>query len=185
MALTAKQETFVQEYLGDLNATQAAIRAGYSEESAGAIGHENLTKPEIAFAIAKQREERSKRTMIDADWLLKRLAQEANADVRDLYDDDGNYKPVSEWPLIWRQGLVSGIETVTEFETIDGKKQAAGHVTKVKVSDRTKRLELIGKHIGVQAFSDRLVHSGPGGGPIKVENQFVFVPVGADYGDGG
>ena len=154
--LTDKQQRFVEEYLVDLNATQAAIRAGYSEGTAYSIGHENLSKPEIAEAIASLKAERSKRTRIDAEWLLTRLASEAVADVNDLYGEDGRIKPVKDWPLIWRQGLVAGLEV----ETIG---EGAGHLTKIKLSDRIKRLELIGKHIDVRAFSDRLEHVGKDG----------------------
>lgn len=153
MSLTAKQQRFVEEYLVDLNATQAAIRAGYSAATAHAIGHENLSKPEIATAITEAKAKRSTDTGIDAAWLLKRLADEALADVGDLYEADGRIKPVHEWPLIWRQGLVAGLEV----ETIG---EGAGRLTKVKLSDRIKRIELIGKHIDVQAFKDKIEHSG-------------------------
>lgn len=73
MKLTAKQQTFVQEYLVDLNATQAAIRAGYSEKTAAEIGCENLTKPQIADAVAVAARARAKRTGIDADMVIDGL----------------------------------------------------------------------------------------------------------------
>ena len=82
--LSPKQERFVHEYLVDLNALQAAIRAGYSKDTAGAIGHENLKKPEIQAAIAKARQEQQERTQITADSVVKELAQVAFADARDL-----------------------------------------------------------------------------------------------------
>ncbi len=66
--LTPKQQRFVDEYLVDLNATQAAIRAGYSKNSARQIGEENLSKPVIAAAVAKAKQERSEATKIDAKW---------------------------------------------------------------------------------------------------------------------
>lgn len=71
MPLTDKQARFVEEYLVDLNATQAAIRAGYSEATARSVGQENLTKPDIADAIAAAKEERSRRTNITADDVLR------------------------------------------------------------------------------------------------------------------
>lgn len=71
--LTDKQKRFVDEYLIDLNATQAAIRAGYSEKTAGAVGFENLKKPEIQEAIAKAQLERSERTKITKDLVVKEL----------------------------------------------------------------------------------------------------------------
>lgn len=68
--LTDKQQTFVQEYLIDLNATQAAIRAGYSEDSAKAIGYENLTKPYVLEAVQEAMAERAQRTEITQDYVL-------------------------------------------------------------------------------------------------------------------
>ena len=68
--LTDKQQAFVNEYLVDLNATQAAIRAGYSEKTASEMGYENLSKPQIADAIQKAMEKRSGRTEIDQDYVL-------------------------------------------------------------------------------------------------------------------
>ena len=76
--MTPKMARFVTEYLIDLNATQAAMRAGYSEKTANAIGAENLTKPCIADAIAEAQAERLERTHIDADMVLDGLLAEAN-----------------------------------------------------------------------------------------------------------
>ena len=72
--MTAKQQLFVDEYLIDLNATQAAIRAGYSEKTAQAIGAENLTKPIVSEAIAEALKSRSERTEITQDRVLEKLA---------------------------------------------------------------------------------------------------------------
>jgi len=155
--MSPKQQRFVDEYLIDLNATQAAIRAGYSERSAEVTAHRLLSNAKIAAAVAAAQTDRSERTKIDADWVLTRLAEEADADVADLYDDHGQLKPVKDWPLIWRKGLVAGIDTLREKigEDEDGAPEYAT-VQKVKLSDRIKRIELIGKHVGVQAFKDNL-----------------------------
>ncbi len=162
--LTDKQRRFVEEYLVDLNATQAAIRAGYSKKTARAVGSENLTKPDIQAAVAEAQQARSERTKIDADWVLARLADEADADLADLYDENGGLKPITEWPLVWRQGLVAGLNVDEEFK--DGEK--LGQVTKIKLSDRIKRVELIGKHVDVQAFAERHEHTGKAGGPVEI-----------------
>ncbi len=77
MSLTPKQARFVEEYLVDLNATQAAIRSGYSEKTAYSVGHENLKKPEIAAALQEAKEARSERTGITADEVIQGLKQEA------------------------------------------------------------------------------------------------------------
>lgn len=152
MALNAKQERFCQEYLKDLNATQAAIRAGYSQDTARSIGSEHLTKPDIQAEIDRLKSERSRETKIDAAWLLKRFADEAEADVADLYDDDGRLKPVKDWPKIWRQGLVAGVKTAVSEDGVA--------MIDVKLSDRVRRLELIGKHVSVQAFQENVNHTG-------------------------
>lgn len=156
MALTAKQSRFVDEYLLDLNATQAAIRAGYSGETADKQGPRLLAHPEVKGAIDAAMAARSEETKIDAAWVLKRLAAEAEADVADIYEPDGALKPLKDWPKIWRQGLVAGFD-VEEIE-VEGVK--VGLIRKVKISDRVRRLELIGKHVNVQAFQENVAVSG-------------------------
>ena len=159
--MSPKAERFVLEYLRDLNATQAAIRAGYSVRTARAIGAENLTKPAIADAIAAAQQARAERTQVDADWVLKRLHGDATADLADLYDANGNLRPISDWPMVWRTGLVAGVETAMERDgsDADGDPQCVT-VRKIKLVDRTKLIELIGKHVAVGAFKDRVEHSG-------------------------
>ncbi|MDW9880499.1 terminase small subunit [Sinorhizobium meliloti] len=152
--LTPKQARFVEEYLIDLNATQAAIRAGYSDKTAQAIGTENLSKPLIKAAIDEALAKRSEETRIDANWVLQRLAAEAEADIADLYTEGGALKPVHEWPKIWRQGLVAGIDVEELYEGYGEERQQTGFVRKIKLSDRVRRLELIGKHVRVNAFQE-------------------------------
>lgn len=152
--MTPKQEQFVREYLIDLNATQAAIRAGYSEKTANEQGARLLANASVKAAIEAAKAERSQETKIDAAWVLKRLAEEAQADMADLYTETGAIKPVHEWPLIWRQGLVAGIK---HQELRDSEGNRTGEfIVDVKVSDRVRRLELIGKHVAVKAFEDQV-----------------------------
>lgn len=161
MALTAKQQRFVAEYLIDLNQTQAAIRAGYSEKTAAEQASRLLTNVKVSEAVQAAMKARSDRTEIDADWVLKRLARDATADLADLYNENGTLKAVHEWPMAWRTGLVAGIDTVQERdgEDPDGNPVYAT-VRKVKLLDRTKLVELIGKHVDVGAFKDKIEHSG-------------------------
>lgn len=154
--MTPKQARFVDEYLIDLNATQAAIRAGYSAKTAYSQGERLLSNVEVRAALMEARQKRSEKTGIDAAWLLTRLAEESTADVADLYDEHGGLKPVKDWPTIWRQGLVAGLDV----EEIRQDGAVVGIIRKVKLSDRIKRLELIGRHIDVGAFKDRVEHSG-------------------------
>jgi phage terminase small subunit len=153
--LTAKQEAFCEEYLIDLNATQAAIRAGYSEDTAAVIGCENLTKPNIQEFIAEAQAKRSERVKVDADYVLKRLVEIDNMDFADILKDDGELKHVGEWPKIWRQYL-SGFDLseITEFNSDSKKKEVVGFLKKIKWPDKVKNLELLGKHVTVMAFKD-------------------------------
>lgn len=150
--LTPKQQRFVEEYLIDLNATQAAIRSGYSEKTAQQIGADNLSKLVIQNAIQDALKERSERVQIDADYVLKRLVEIDQMDVADIMDSDGNVLPLKDWPKIWRQ-YISNMESI---QLSDGE----GWLKKIKWPDKVKNLELLGKHITVGAFKDKVEHSG-------------------------
>jgi phage terminase small subunit len=150
MALTPKQQRFVEEYLVDLNGTKAAIRAGYARSGARTEGARLLANANIQAAVGTAKADRAERTGINAAWVLDRLRDEVEADLADLYDEYGALLPVVEWPLVWRTGLIVGLETVEQ--EVGGMR--TGFVRKVKQSDRIRRLELIGRHIGVQAFKD-------------------------------
>ena len=91
VALTPKQERFVQEYLVDLNATQAAIRAGYKEKTAGEIGSENLKKPEIQKALQKALKDREGRTEVTQDYVIKKLVEIADKEASDAQDSELKY----------------------------------------------------------------------------------------------
>lgn len=156
--LTPREKSFVAAYLQKPEARAAAIAAGYAEKSAAVSGHEVLHRPRVAAAIAAAMGQRAERTQVNADTLLTRLADEADADVGDLFDDAGGLKPVREWPAIWRKGLVAGLEIEQIFEGEGQDRRAVGSLAKIKLSDRVKRLELIGRHVGVKAFKDRVEH---------------------------
>lgn len=153
--LTAKQAAFVKEYLIDLNATQAAMRAGYSKRTANPTACRLLIDPLVQAAIAEAMQARSERTGIDSDWVLRRLAEESEADIADIFDDQGQLRPVKDWPRVWRTGLVTGIESIEEYAGRGSDREAIGLVRKVKLSDRIRHKELIGKHVNVQAFREQ------------------------------
>lgn len=155
MALTQKQRLFVDEYLIDLNATQAAIRAGYSKRTAGQIGDENLKKPQIAQAIKEAMDSRSKRVQINADYVLNRLVEIDQLDVLDILRDDMSFKPLSEWPKGWRQYLV-GFDIAEMFEGSGEDRSMVGLMKKIKWPDKVKNLELLGKHVAVSAFREQV-----------------------------
>lgn len=148
--LTPKQAIFVDEYLKDLNATQACIRAGYSEKTAEQQGPRLLGNVGVAEAIAVGMEKRAKRTQIGADYVLNRLAQIDQLDVADILDNTGNFKPVLEWPKVWRQ-TVSGLDIQ---EIMSGDTESV--IRKIKWPDKLRNLELLGKHVDIGAFRERI-----------------------------
>lgn len=165
MGLTAKQQRFVDEYLIDLNATQAAIRAGYSAKTAGQIGDENLKKPQIAAAVAQRMTDRAERTQVDADYVLRRMVEIDQMDVLDILTDSMELKPVSQWPRVWRQYL-SGFDLAEMFEGRGDDRAIVGVLKKIKWPDKVKNLELLGRHFGM--FTDNLAVTGKGGGAVLV-----------------
>lgn len=150
MTLTNKQEAFCREYLIDLNATQAAIRAGYSEKTARRIGSENVTKLDIQKRIQDLMEERKNRIEVNADYVLKRLVDIDQMDVLDILNESGDLKPIKAWPKVWRTTL-SGFDIAAI--RVEG---AEALLKKIKWPDKIKNLELLGKHVSVQAFRDQI-----------------------------
>lgn len=150
MALTKKQRLFVEEYLVDLNATQAAIRAGYSTRRAAEIGYQLLQRPEVAQAIQAAMAERSKRTEVEADYVIRRLREIDEMDVLDILEDDGSFRSIRDWPRVWRQFL-SGIEIAELFEGRGDDRRIAGVLRKVKWPDKLRNLELLSRHVGTES----------------------------------
>lgn len=168
--LTPKQERFVQEYLVDLNATQAAERAGYSARTARQTGAENLTKPDIAAAVQSAMRERSARTQITADEVLAEIAALAFSDLGQILDftgDDPRLRPAEDIPEAARRAVASiKVRRVVEAGAGEGKREV--EVTEFKLWDKLAALEKAARHLGLFA-PDRHEHSGPGGGPIPHE----------------
>lgn len=152
--LKDKQQAFVDEYIVDFNATQAAIRAGYSKKTAGSMGGENLKKPEIQQAIAIAIEERTKRVQVDADYVLKRLVDIDQMDIMDILTDDLGIRPITEWPDAWRR-TISSVDVYEEFTNVGNERVNIGLIKKLKLPDKVKNLELLGRHVNVQAWKDK------------------------------
>ncbi|MCE7614207.1 terminase small subunit [Vibrio fluvialis] len=157
--LTDKQDMFCREYLKDLNATQAAIRAGYSEKTANRIAAENLSKPVIQDRISELKSARIEEVKIDANYVLNRLVEIDQMDALDIINDDGSLKPIRMWPKVWRTYL-SGFDLTELWEGQGEDRQQIGLLKKVKWPDKVKNLELLGKHIEVQAFKEKMELSG-------------------------
>ncbi|APY57584.1 terminase small subunit [Salmonella enterica subsp. enterica serovar Djakarta str. S-1087] len=158
--LTAMQEAYAQEYTKcPENQTQAAINAGFSPNTAAVKASVMMRDERIQKRIAELMEERNKRLRVSADYVLLRLVEIDQMDVKDILNDDMSIKPVSEWPKVWRQYL-TGFELADMFEGRGDEKELVGILKKIKWPDKVKNLELIGKHVDVNAFKERLEVSG-------------------------
>ena len=163
--LTPKQELFCREYLKDLNATQAAIRAGYSVKTANRIAAQLLSKLDIQNRIVELKTKRNEEVGIDAAYVLRRLTEIDQMDVLDILLANGELKPIKDWPKVWRTTL-SGMDVV-EMASAD----SAALLKKIKWPDKVKNLELLGRHVSVQAFKDNVKNevTGADGGPVRTE----------------
>jgi phage terminase small subunit len=160
MKLTPRQQRFVEEYLVDLNAAQAAKRAGYSKKNIWVIGYENLRKPAIADAIRQALDERSERTQVTQDRVILELARIAFADI-------GRF-------LQYSQGEVT-VEPLDQLSADDRAAIAQVDVTAHANGERTVRLKfysklhalyVLAKHLGM--LIERKVVSGVDRGPITL-----------------
>jgi len=173
--LTKKQKKFCDEYLIDLNATQAAIRAGYSEKTARFIGAENLTKPNIQEYIQQRMNAREKRTEITQDMVLRELAKIA-------FSNGSDFAKVVTKPrkkMVWNDEIQEYEEKEIEEQFVeiidtdklpDDKKAAIASIKETKHGivvescDKVKALELIGRHLGM--FKDKIELSGQVNNPF-------------------
>ncbi|MDT7076446.1 terminase small subunit [Citrobacter amalonaticus] len=169
--LTAMQEAYCQSYIKTPeNQTQAAINAGFSPNTAHVKASVMMRDERIQKRIAELMEERNKRLRVSADYVLLRLVEIDQMDVLDILNDDGGMKPIAEWPKVWRTSL-SAMDIATIKTTQASLQKDNGEadlsvedveyiLKKVKWPDKVKNLELIGKHVDVNAFKERLEVSG-------------------------
>ena len=143
MALTAKQQRFCDEYLIDLNATQAAIRAGYSVKTANEQGSRLLAKLSIQEAIGKEMAERSKRTGINQDRFVIELAKLAFVNIADVVDLENATVKTSATD-----------EDLACIQSVKIKPSEFGTEREIKLYDKKASLELLGRHLGM--FKDKL-----------------------------
>jgi len=151
--MTNKQKRFCEEYLIDLNATQAAIRAGYSPRSAHAIATETLQKPAVRACIDKALAEQSSRTGVTADRVVRELAKVAFVNSDDVVDfGSATVKPDASKD---DTAAIASVRVKT-IPTKDGD----GVEREIKLADKLKALELLGKRLGL--FTDNVNVSGEG-----------------------
>jgi phage terminase small subunit len=159
MALTARQQRFVDEYLIDLNATQAAIRAGYSPKTARSISNENLTKPDIQAAIEKGMQARSGRVEITQDMVLRELAKIGFSDIRKVVRWGETMVRMVDGEEEQAEDMVPyhGLALIDSTEIDDNTAGAIAEVSqgrdglKVKLHDKKGALVDIGRHLGMFA----------------------------------
>lgn len=165
--LTAMQEAYCQSYIKTPeNQTQAAINAGFSPNTAAVKASVMMRDERIQKRIAELMEERNKRMRVSADYVLMRLVEIDQMDVLDILNDDGGMKPIAEWPKVWRTSLSAmDIATIKTTQASLQKENGEADLSvddvehilkKVKWPDKVKNLELIGKHVDVNAFKERL-----------------------------
>lgn len=159
--LAPRQALFVAEYAKDLNATQAAIRAGYSKHSAAIAGSKMLKVPKIAAALESLQADRAERTGVTQDRIVNELARIAFADIAGAFDANGNLLPVSQMPEDVRRAM-SGLDT-EEFQRDDG---LAGRARRIRSWDKVKAIELLMRHNGM--LRDKVELSGKDGEALSI-----------------
>ncbi len=164
--LNPRQRAFVAEYLKDLNATAAAIRAGYSSAAAAPIASRLLTDAKIAFAVERGKAQRLERINTTADSVVHELSLLAASNVEHYYIDDyGQLKPTPEAP----DGAMRAVRSIKRKVRHD-KEGGVTYELEFTLWDKPGSLKLMGRHAGAPAFFDRVEHTGPKGGPIEFAN---------------
>lgn len=144
--MTPRQRLFVREYLRDLNATRAAIRAGYSKASATTEGPRLLDNAGVRQAIDSALADRELRVEAKADEVLRELLAFARTDIRDAFDENGRLLAVHEMPEHVAKAI-SSVKVFEEFEGAGKDRVQVGEVREVKFWDKSKALELLGRHL--------------------------------------
>jgi phage terminase small subunit len=157
--MTPKQQCFVDEYLVDLNATQAAIRSGYSPKTAEQKGYQLLHHPEIAAAISEAKAQRSERTEITADRVLRELAKIGFANMADYMRATLDGDPYLDFSNLSRDQAAALAEvTVEDFKEGRGEDSRDVRRVKFKLADKRAALVDLGRHL--KLFTDKVEHAG-------------------------
>lgn len=154
--MTDAQKRFCDEYLIDLNATRA-YKVAYSrckkDETANAASSRMLRNVKVQEYISEKQKEIEKRTEVTQDMVIKELAKIAFLDIRKLYTENGQLKNVADIDSD-TAGAISSLETLEEYEGYGDDREKIGDTQKVRLLDKTKALELLGRHLGI--FNDKM-----------------------------
>lgn len=154
--MTNAQKIFCDEYLTDLNASRAykvAYKNCKSDLTARTNGSKLLTKTNIQNYINEKMKEREQRTEVTQDMVIKELAKIAFLDIRKLYTENGQLKNIADIDNE-TAGAISSLETLEEYDGYGDDREKIGDTQKIKLLDKTKALELLGRHLGI--FNDKL-----------------------------
>lgn len=159
LKLTPKQKLFCKYYLISLNATDAAIKAGYSKKTADVIGSENLVKPNIKEYLQSEMKSKEQELDISVDRILRELASIAFLDISEFYNEDGTLKNIKEINETARRAIQSVTTREEQGAKVeDGEiKPQFFNVNNIKANDKLKALELLGKYHSI--FKDKIEHS--------------------------
>lgn len=146
--LLPRQRKFAQEYGIFGNATEAALCAGYSPNTAAVQGHELLKNPKIQKIIQAQRENAAKSVGVRAEDVLRELSTRAFLDPIELFENDGTLLPLANMSEKARRSIVS-MDVVETFEMVDGERQFTGYIKKVRLMSKEAVLTLLGKNMGM------------------------------------
>ena len=147
-ALTAKQARFIEEYLVDRNATQAAVRAGYAKSGAAEEGSRLLRNAKVRAALDAAIDAQQQRTQVTADRVLQELARLAFFDISQAFDADGRLLPIRSMPEDLRRAI-QGFEVETLYAGTGRERGEVGITSKFKMPDKGRALELLMKHLGM------------------------------------
>lgn len=159
--LNQRQQMFCINYIRDFNGARSARDAGYVPENASQAASQLLRNPSVREYIAELTEEKVRATKIDAFTVLREVYTQQQAKIEEILDEDGKALPMHEWPDHW-QKMVSSIEIQEQTEMVlntktdEFEKKVVARIIKFKSTEKGKLLELLGKHVDVKAFIERI-----------------------------
>jgi|SRR5690606_8572890 len=180
-----KKEKLCQEFVLNGGDQSEAYRAAYphtlkwKSKSVNEVACRAFAKKDIQDRIYELRMEVAKmaeeKFQVDAKYVLGRLVEIDHMDVADIFNEGGSgLRPIREWPKVWRQ-YISGFDLAEIWENAGDERQMIGMLKKIKWPDKVKNLELLGKHVSVNAFRDQVGVGDPSGNPIEMPTVIKIV----------